>query len=83
VARALGCRLDSEDYIVTDARQATSVPFVFGAGDCDGGRKQVTQAMAEGETAGIELARRLREAGVRPQEPAVHRSAADEQSTIE
>ena len=67
VAQALGCRLDSEEYIATDARQATSVPFVFAAGDCDGGRKQVTQAMAEGETAGIELARRLRDAGLAAQ----------------
>jgi thioredoxin reductase (NADPH) len=64
VAEALGCRLDREGYIATDERQATSMPFVYAAGDCDGGRKQVTQAMAEGETAGIELARRLREAGV-------------------
>ena len=62
VAEALGCRLDREGYIATDERQATSVPFVYAAGDCDGGRKQVTQAMAEGETAGIELTRRLREA---------------------
>ena len=62
VAEATGCRLDADGYIVTDQRQATSVPFVYAAGDCDGGRKQVTQAMAEGETAGIELARRLREA---------------------
>jgi thioredoxin reductase (NADPH) len=62
VAEALGCRLDDEGYIATDERQATSVPFVYAAGDCDGGRKQVTQAMAEGETAGIELARRLRAA---------------------
>ena len=67
VAEALGCRLDSEGYIATDERQATSVPFVYAAGDCDGGRKQVTQAMAEGETAGIELARRLREAGLSAQ----------------
>ncbi len=62
VADALGCRLDDDGYVATDERQATSVPFVYAAGDCDGGRKQVTQAMAEGETAGIELARRLREA---------------------
>jgi thioredoxin reductase (NADPH) len=64
VAAALGCRLDGEGYIATDGRQATSVPFVYAAGDCDGGRKQVTQAMAEGETAGVELARRLRDAGI-------------------
>lgn len=83
VAEALGCRLDRVGYIVTDEWQATSVPFVYAAGDCDGGRKQVTQAMAEGETAGIELARRLREAGVRPQEPAAHRSDAEEPRTTQ
>lgn len=64
VAAALGCRLDGDGYIETDERQATSIPFVYAAGDCDGGRKQVTQAMAEGETAGVELARRLRDAGL-------------------
>ena len=80
VAQALGCRLDDEEYIATDERQATSVPFVYAAGDCDGGRKQVTQAMAEGETAGIELARQLREAGLTPQ-PAGHRAGAEEPPT--
>ena len=63
VAGALGCELDGEGYIVTDERQATTVSFVYAAGDCDGGRKQVTQAMAEGELAALELAKRLREAG--------------------
>lgn len=63
VAAALGCALDEEKYIVTDEHQATSVPFVFAAGDCDGGHKQVTQAMAEGEMAALELAKKLREAG--------------------
>lgn len=61
-AEALGCELDDERYIVTDERQATTIPFVYSAGDCDGGRKQVTQAIAEGEMAAIELASALREA---------------------
>ncbi len=61
LARELGCRLDDGGFIVTDERQRTSVPFVYAAGDCDGGHKQVTQAMAEGELAAIELATLLRE----------------------
>lgn len=63
LARALGCALDEDGYVVTDEQQATSVPFVFAAGDCDGGHKQVTQALAEGELAALELVKRLREAG--------------------
>jgi thioredoxin reductase (NADPH) len=66
IAADLGCRLDAERFIVTDATQATSVAFVYAAGDCDGGHKQVTQAMAEGEMAALELARSLRRAGDRP-----------------
>lgn len=63
VAAALGCTLDDDRYIVTDEGQASSVPFVYAAGDCDGGHKQVTQAMAEGELAALELVGRLRDAG--------------------
>jgi thioredoxin reductase (NADPH) len=61
MAEELGCRLDEQGFIVTDDVQATNVPFVYAAGDCDGGHKQVTQAMAEGEKAALELARALRE----------------------
>lgn len=61
LARQLGCHLDGSGFIVTDERQRTSLPFVYAAGDCDGGHKQVTQAMAEGELAAIELAKLLRE----------------------
>ena len=60
VAAALGCALDGNGYIVTDEWLATTVPLVYAAGDCDGGRKQVTQAMAEGERAALELVQRLR-----------------------
>ncbi|MFN2432823.1 MAG: NAD(P)/FAD-dependent oxidoreductase [Gemmatimonadota bacterium] len=62
LAASIGCELDEQGFIVTDSRQATGVPFVYAAGDCDGGHKQVTQAMAEGERAALELARSLREA---------------------
>jgi thioredoxin reductase (NADPH) len=66
LAAELGCELDADGYVVTDDRQATTVPFVYAAGDCDGGHKQVTQAMAEGELAAIELAKALRADGVPP-----------------
>lgn len=62
VAYRLGCTLDDDRYIVTDEHQATSVPFVYAAGDCDGGHKQVTQAMAEGERAALDLVGRMRAA---------------------
>lgn len=61
VAESLGCDLDEEDYVRTVDGQATSVPFVFAAGDCAGGLKQVSQAMAEGERAAIDLCKALRE----------------------
>ena len=61
LAGELGCDLDREGFVVTDETQATSVPYVYAAGDCDGGHKQVTQAMAEGELAALELAKLLRE----------------------
>lgn len=63
LAAQVGCELDEAGFVVTDERQATTVPYVYAAGDCDGGRKQVTQAMAEGEMAALELARLLRESG--------------------
>jgi thioredoxin reductase (NADPH) len=63
VAAGLGCALDEEGYIVTDTSLATTVPFVYAAGDCNGGRKQVTQAMAEGERAALELVSRVRSSG--------------------
>lgn len=61
VAAGLGCALDDEGYIITDERHATSIPLVYAVGDCDGGQKQVTQAMAEGELAALEMIRDLRE----------------------
>jgi thioredoxin reductase (NADPH) len=60
VAAELGCALDEEGYIATDSSLATTVPLVYAAGDCNGGRKQVTQAMAEGERAALELVSQLR-----------------------
>ena len=61
VAESLGCALGDDGYVRVDEQGATSVPFVFAAGDCTGGLKQVTQAMAEGERAAIALCKALRE----------------------
>lgn len=61
VAESLGCALDAEGYVRTEDSGGTTVPFVFAAGDCSGGLKQVTQAMAEGERAAIGLCKALRE----------------------
>ncbi|MDX1661914.1 MAG: NAD(P)/FAD-dependent oxidoreductase [Gemmatimonadota bacterium] len=61
VAESLGCDLDDDGYVRTLDDQATSESFVFAAGDCDGGLKQVSQAMAEGELAAIGLCKALRE----------------------
>lgn len=66
LAAKLGCELDDKGFIVTDERQATSVLHAFAAGDCDGGHKQVTQAMAEGELAAVEAAKLLRESETPP-----------------
>jgi thioredoxin reductase (NADPH) len=84
LAAQMGCRLDGNGFIVTDACQATSIPLVYAAGDCDGGYKQVTQAMAEGERAALELSRRLRESAgpalgaTEPNVAAVGEGPADE-----
>ena len=60
VAENLGCELDAEGYVRTAESGGTTVPYVFAAGDCTGGLKQVTQAMAEGERAAVALCRALR-----------------------
>ena len=69
VAAGLGCALTDEGYIETDEKQATTVALVYAAGDCTGRHKQVTQGMAEGERAALELVEQLRAqelAGLKP-----------------
>jgi thioredoxin reductase (NADPH) len=61
LAAKLGCAVDARGFLQTDGRQATTVSHVYAAGDCDGGPKQVTQAMSEGELAALGLAKLLRE----------------------
>ena len=58
IARALGCEVDLDGYIVTSATGATSHPLVWAAGDV---RRpppmphQVILAAADGSTAGIDI----------------------------
>ncbi|MEO7370703.1 MAG: NAD(P)/FAD-dependent oxidoreductase, partial [Ilumatobacteraceae bacterium] len=58
IARALGCQVDVDGYIVTSATGATSHPLVWAAGDV---RRpppvphQVILAAADGSTAGIDI----------------------------
>ena len=58
IARALGCKVDGDGYIITSATGATSHPLVWAAGDV---RRpppmphQVILAAADGSTAGIAI----------------------------
>lgn len=51
LARAMGVECDAEGRIVTDARQRTSVPMVWAAGDAVTGLNQIAVAMAQAEIA--------------------------------
>ena len=51
LARGLGVECDDEGRIVTDARQRTSVPMVWAAGDAVTGLNQIAVAMAQAEIA--------------------------------
>ncbi|ESW61303.1 MAG: FAD-dependent pyridine nucleotide-disulfide oxidoreductase [Rhodobacter sp. CACIA14H1] len=51
LARDLGVECDAEGRIVTDARQRTSVPMVWAAGDAVTGLNQIAVAMAQAEIA--------------------------------
>jgi thioredoxin reductase (NADPH) len=49
----LRVRLDERGNVVADAKQATSVPGVFAAGDCVGRLRQIVWAAAEGAQAAL------------------------------
>jgi len=51
LARMLGAECDADGRIVTDARQRTSVPMVWAAGDAVTGLNQIAVAMAQAEIA--------------------------------
>lgn len=53
LAKSIGVSLDKQGHIITDKRQATNIPEVYGAGDITGGLKQIITASAEGAIAAI------------------------------
>lgn len=56
LARQLGCELDEDGHVVTDAQGCTSVKYVFAAGDLTPGEQLIQIAAAEGALAGIACA---------------------------
>ncbi len=53
LARAMGCDLDEDGYVVVDDGYRTSVPGVYAAGDLTGGLKQIVTAVSQGATAAM------------------------------
>jgi thioredoxin reductase (NADPH) len=53
IAKKLGLELDKDGYIKADARQRTSMPLVYAAGDVTGGVKQIVVAVGQGSIAAI------------------------------
>ena len=62
LAATLGVACADEGRIVTDARQRTSVPHVYAAGDAVTGLNQIAVAMAQGEIAAVAVHNHLRQA---------------------
>ena len=59
LARALGCEIDEEGYVLVDREGQTSVPGVFAAGDLTPGLQLVQCAAAGGAVAGVGAAQSL------------------------
>lgn len=59
-ARKLGLIVDG-DYIVVDNNQKTNIEGIFAAGDCTGGFKQVSTAVAQGAIAAKKISEYVRE----------------------
>ena len=59
-ARKLGAAVD-DGRIIVDENFATNVPGVFAAGDCIGGLMQVSKAVGDGASAGINMIRYLKQ----------------------
>lgn len=62
LARTLGVELAEDGRILTDARQRTSDPRIYAAGDCVTGLNQIAVAMAQGERAATDVHNELRRA---------------------
>lgn len=61
LAKQLGVELSAEDRVLTDARQRTSHPRLFAAGDAVTGLNQIAVAMAQAEIAAVTIHNELRE----------------------
>lgn len=59
LARALGCELDEEGYLVVDGEGRTSVPGVYAAGDLVPGLQLVQVAAGKGAVAGVGAAQSM------------------------
>jgi thioredoxin reductase (NADPH) len=53
IANALGVKIDSDQYIVTDKDQKTNINGVYAAGDVTGGVNQLVVACGEGASAAV------------------------------
>lgn len=59
LARKLGAVI-KDNNIIVDKNMATNVPGLFACGDCTGGLLQISKAVYEGATAGLECIKYLR-----------------------
>jgi thioredoxin reductase len=78
LARALGCRIDEDGYVMVDGTGQTSVPGVFAAGDVVPGLQLVQVAAAQGVVAGVGAALSLQGEPGSPLSPAAAPDAPGE-----
>ena len=55
LARKTGVELTPEGYLKTDSRHRTNIPGVYGAGDVEGGFKQIVIAAGQGSEAALSV----------------------------
>lgn len=58
-AKKLGARIEN-NYIVVNEKMETNVPNIYACGDCTGGVLQISKAVYEGTTAGLEIIKKLK-----------------------
>ncbi len=59
VAQALGCRINSEEFICVDSQEQSSVPGVYVAGDASRDLHMVINAASEGARAAVAIHKAL------------------------